>query len=423
MQQFTLTKFAAFFTLILVFVQACGTAYDPPENNGDDPNAPVATAPESQSIIVGESLDITFSVTVDAGYESASISVENGNASISSEPETDATGGDVVVTYTSNTAGAASIELTITDTNGLTANATVVINVGEPIEQNEPVAADGILETVTWNIQWYGDGDGQNGPSDENQQTENIIRVTDSLKADLYAFQEIYDQQALNNITENMSEYRGFVADHISWVQKTAFVYNTNSIDSVSVGAITEGQSEYAWANGRYPLYFEFTYTYENASMDFYAIVIHAKAFDDEESYQRRKSAAQDLYDYLTANKPDANIIFLGDYNDDVDVSIYEDNGDPAETPYQPFVENDNHFQVVSKALSDEGKSSTVSYPDMIDHITMSNELYSFYVDQSATVFQFENDFISNYGSTTSDHYPVWAKFDITTSTKELMTR
>ncbi len=212
-----------------------------------------------------------------------------------------------------------------------------------------------------------------------------------------------------------MQGYRGFVADHIGWVQKTAFIFNTNSIDSVSSGAITEGQSDHHWAN-RLPLYFEFTYTFEDTNHDFYAVVIHAKAFDDQESYERRQNAAQDLYDYLAAQKPDANIIILGDYNDDVDESIYEQNGEPAATPYLPFVDNSNHFQVVTKALSDDGKFSTVSYPEMIDHITMSNELYSIYVDKSPTVFQFDDDFITDYEETTSDHYPVWAKFDVTKS-------
>lgn len=271
------------------------------------------------------------------------------------------------------------------------------------IPQAEEVSSDGILETVTWNLEWYGD-DG-NGPTNERLQTANVITIVDSLKADLYAFQEVYSQNALNDITDHMTGYSGFVADHVSWNQKMAFVYNTNSIDSVSAGAITDGQSDHAWAQ-RFPLYFQFNY--KNSNKEFYAVTIHAKAFDDKESYERRKTAAQDLYDYLTANKPNANIIFLGDYNDDVDESIYNS----VETPYEPFVTNSDHFQVVTKTLSEADKSSTVSYPDMIDHITMSNELYSIYMDNSARVFQFDDSFIEDYGNTTTDHYPVWAKFD-----------
>lgn len=298
----------------------------------------------------------------------------------------------------------------------------------DSIADNDPVSADKTLETVTWNLNWYGDkiyGDkGANGPSDEVQQTKNIIRIVDSLKADLYAFQEVHSRQALTDIAENMSGYNGFVADYIDWIQKTAFVYNTNTIDSLSAGAITEGQERNAWADGRFPLYFEFTYTFQEDSHSFYAIVIHAKAFDDQSSYERRKKAARDLYGYLTENKPDANIIFMGDYNDDVDESIYmQENGEPAKTPYQPFAADSNNFNIITQALSEAGESSTINYPDMIDHITMSNELYPLYVDKSAEVFAFDDGFISNYGETTTDHYPVWAKFDVTTPMKLVKTQ
>lgn len=270
----------------------------------------------------------------------------------------------------------------------------------------EPVAPDGRLETVTWNLEWYGVDN--KGPADEQIQSENILQVIDSLHADLYAFQEVHDQSDLNRIVEPMQGYRGFVADFIGYSQRMAFVYNTSTIDSISAGPIIEGQSEYVWA-GRFPLYFEFNYTYDNSTTSIYAIVIHAKAFDDEESYQRRKVAANDLYTYLNEQKPDARIIFLGDYNDDVDQSIY--NGEPS--PYQVFSENDQEFRVVTKIFSENGVSSTVNYQDMIDHITISNELYNRLIEQSEQVYSKAGDFIPDYGRTTSDHYPVWAKFDL----------
>lgn len=270
---------------------------------------------------------------------------------------------------------------------------------------NEPVPPDATLETVTWNLEWYGEGTG----SDKTQKTANILNVADSLRADLYAFQEVSNQKILDELSRNMSGYDGFVADYIDYNQKVAFVYNTNTIDSLAAGPITNGQDEHAWASGRFPLYFNFTYTYQNTTTEIYAIVIHAKAFSDQESYERRKTAARDLYDYLMEQRPNANVILLGDYNDDVDESIYEG----RETPYHFFV-NNNTFQVVTGVLSDAGRSSTVGYPDMIDHITMSDELFSSYVDESAAVFIISNEFIPNYEETTSDHYPVWAKFEMT---------
>jgi hypothetical protein len=99
----------------------------------------------------------------------------------------------------------------------------------------------------------------------------------------------------------------------------------------------------------------------------------------------------------------------LGDYNDDVDVSIYSE----SQSPYQPFVADNANFWVVTKALSESDEASTVKYPDMVDHITISDELFNSYIGGSAAVFTSPEEFIPNYGNTTSDHYPVWAKFDI----------
>lgn len=50
---------------------------------------------------------------------------------------------------------------------------------------------------------------------------------------------------------------------------------------------------------------------------------------------------------------------------------------------------------------------------DLIDHVTMSDELFRFYIDESAAVYDAPLNYISDYEATTSDHLPVWAKFDV----------
>lgn len=299
----------------------------------------------------------------------------------------------------------------------------------EEITDANSVPADGILETVTWNLQWYGSGIG--GPPDFYQQTKNIVRVIDSLDADLYAFQEINEQTDLNNIVNNMPGYSGFVADKEEKSQQMAFAFNTNAIDSLDSGVISssdvrpEYQDEwsYNWASGRIPLYFEFAY--KESGEIFYAVLIHGKAHtgdsaaEYEEAYQRRKKAAEGLYYYLQDEKAEANIIFLGDYNDDVDQSIYyeDSSGDTknyAKTPYYLFVNDTENFEVITKKLSDSGQSASINYEDIIDHITMSDELFDNYIKNSTAVYDAPQSYITNYGETTSDHLPVWAKFDVT---------
>src|SRR5699024_9211335 len=299
-----------------------------------------------------------------------------------------------------------------------------------PAEELTPIASvapDGILETVTWNVEWYG-GNNQ-GPSDDFQQTKNVLRIVDSLDADLYAFQEISSQQALTELTNYMTDYEGLVADYISYNQKMAFVYNANTIEIIESGYISKSdvrtefqdQWDYYWANGRMPFFVNFRYTINDTkSKDFYAVIIHGKAntSDHQESYQRRQKAAEGLYYYLQNHKPYANIIRLGDYNDDVDQSIYylKQNGEKVyqETPYDEFVNDSASFSVITKILSDSDESASINYDDIIDHITMSNELFDKLIDSSTAVYYAPQDYISEYGETTSDHLPVWVKFDLT---------
>lgn len=283
----------------------------------------------------------------------------------------------------------------------------------ESISNTASVPPDGILETVTWNIEWYGST--SNGPEDERQQTKNVLEVSDSLKADLYAFQEVHSKERLDSLTKYMTGYRGFTADYISYNQRMAFVYNTETIDSLSAGAITQNQDGYHWASGRFPLFFSFNYNYRGSSIPIYAIVIHGKANtgdsqEKEEAYNRRKNAAQSLYEYLQNEQPDARIILLGDFNDDVDQSIY-DGASPS--PYMSFVNDNDSFRAVTKSISEKGESSYIAgnYSDLIDHIIISDELFSGYKTSSEEIFKADR-FIENYVTTTSDHLPVWAKFD-----------
>src|SRR5699024_10973728 len=106
-----------------------------------------------------------------------------------------------------------------------------------------------------------------------------------------------------------------------------------------------------------------------------------------------------------------ANIILLGDYNDDVDESLYYDSEDQfGATPYDDFVDDSLNFSVVTGLLSENRESSSVNYleeGDLIDHITISDELFRLYIRESADVYEDPLTYIPDYESTTSDHLPV----------------
>src|SRR5262249_49513315 len=96
----------------------------------------------------------------------------------------------------------------------------------------------------------------------------------------------------------------------------------------------------------------------------------------------------------------------VGDFNDDVDTSITTGNA----SPYANFVTDTARYRFPTKALSDAGIASTTSFPDTIDHHLNSNEANATYVAGSVEVFRVDS-FIPNYGSTTSDHFPVLSRY------------
>ncbi|MGF1671786.1 MAG: T9SS type A sorting domain-containing protein [Balneolaceae bacterium] len=271
----------------------------------------------------------------------------------------------------------------------------------EPFEfPGDDVPKDQTFDVVTWNIEWFGDP--TNGPSDTELQFENVKTVITTLDADLYAFQEISNSMQFHRLADELEAYGGFEAD-FTQQQKTAYLFKRATVDSLDSGLITQGMISFDWANGRLPLMFRFITTIEGLQREVYSFNIHAKAFADAESYNRRVNASNQMKNFLDANHLNDNVLFIGDYNDDVTVSTY----DNQVSPYQNFVDDDNYL-VITKSLSEQGATSfrTLS---MIDHITINSEFVPDYFEGTERV---ENpSFIGSFLSTTSDHFPVSTRF------------
>ncbi|MTI89490.1 MAG: T9SS type A sorting domain-containing protein [Balneolaceae bacterium] len=264
----------------------------------------------------------------------------------------------------------------------------------------ENISKDLTFEVVTWNIEWFGDG--SNGPDNESEQFDKVKQVITTIDADIYALQEIASTFRFSKLVDELEAYGGVLADY-SQSQKTAYLFKRATIDSLDSGLITSGMLQQDWANGRYPLFFHFNADINGEMQEIYAFNIHAKAFDDFSSYSQRVDASGQLKQYLDNTHPADNVIFIGDYNDTMNGSITSGQG----SPYTNFV-NDGEYTVITKNLEDAGFSSQSS-GSMIDHIMISSELADEYFEDTERI---ENtSYIGSYLSTTSDHYPVWTRF------------
>jgi trimeric autotransporter adhesin len=336
----------------------------------------------------------------------------------------------VYVRFTPSASGIGSVAGTITHTSGSA-------NVGVSVSGKEGLVIDKALtlDVVSFNVEWFSIT--SNGPTNEALQLQNLKTLIQTLDADVYALQEIgnqiYSPNTEGGFTKLLAElaplgYAGIRSPHPyvpspsygndqTAVQGLAFIYKTSVVNSPAFTVVLDGfvPTSYPtdpakfWASGRYPYMMSANITINGVTKNIKFINVHAKSGSDADAYTRRIADVQVLKDYLDTNFPNDNIILLGDYNDDVDTSINP--GNPSS--YQAIVNDVEDYKVVTKTLSDNGLATTYSFPDAIDHVTISNELFNDYVPNSADR-EVISGFITNPASTLSDHYPVSTRFVFT---------
>ena len=282
----------------------------------------------------------------------------------------------------------------------------IEIDVFEPVGNDIP--KEKTFDVVTWNVEWFGSGG--NGPADTDLQLTNVITVIETIDADLYALQEISSETQFLALVDSLENFSGFWADYSSQTQNTAYLYKSSVISSIGNGLLVANQDDYNWAF-RLPLFFEFDATVEGITRRIHAYNVHAKAIADQESYNRRRQASLDIKLYFDNNRQADNVLFLGDYNDKLFSSTFSNEN----SPYKNFVD-DNAYFTITGSLEQRGLNSFIAgqTPSMIDHITVTNDLIDDHIDGAQRV---ENpNYIGSYISTTSDHAPVWTRFDFSRS-------
>ncbi|HEU4730116.1 MAG TPA: endonuclease/exonuclease/phosphatase family protein [Kofleriaceae bacterium] len=271
------------------------------------------------------------------------------------------------------------------------------------------------LDIASWNLEWFGDP--SNGPTDEALQLANVRDVIAGTDFDVWGLEEVVSAARFESLVAQLPGYAGLLANDPSVVdgaafysdfgdgeQKVGLLYKT-SVASVLGATVILTQNDFDFG-GRPPLEVKLRVTLDGATADLIVIVMHPKCCADASSYQRRVNASSALKAYLDATYPTQKVWVIGDWNDDVDTSIFT--GNPS--PYDGFVTDSAGYVVQTKVLSDAGIASTVSFSETIDHHMNTNEAAASYIAGSAEVYRVDA-FIARYGRTTSDHYPVLTRY------------
>lgn len=285
------------------------------------------------------------------------------------------------------------------------------------------------LDVMTWNMEFFGSTITNFGPSNVTLQAANALKVFQATLPDVIAVQEISDETLLANVVAQLPGYAILCSDRFSRSfeapdpnfppQKLCLIYNTAVVEVLDSKVLFEqvydearlglntlldgyptGTASSFWSSGRLPWMVTAIADINGVKEKINFINIHAKSGSTAEDLRRRRFDNQALKDSLVTYYADENIILLGDYNDDLDESI---GGGPS--TYEVFT-SDEDFDGVTVSLSEAGLRSFITQDNVIDHITLSNELFDNYLVDSEVLF-IPFNLIENYGNTTSDHLPV----------------
>lgn len=268
------------------------------------------------------------------------------------------------------------------------------------------------LDVGAWNIEWFGSP--TLGPADDTLQLSRVAAAVDGLEIDLWGLSEIVDAGQWNLLLGRLPAYDGLLASdprveggaaaYHSREQKTALLWHREVVE-VRSARVVLAEEEIAFA-GRPPLEAAVRVALDGDTAELVVLVVHMKAGSGADDRAHRERASLALHAYLTATHPDAMVLVLGDFNDDVDRSIHAG----AASPYANFVNDTTGWTFLTAPLSAAGQSSTARYPDMVDHHLGSDEWRPFYLEGSASVIRLDA-WIPAYDRTTSDHFPVTTRY------------
>ena len=275
-------------------------------------------------------------------------------------------------------------------------------DVGLPPIVADTVSKNRTIDITTWNLEWFGWADSTRGPFNKTLQRQRIRTIMDTIKADIYALQEVLTDEALASLSDSIvGGYRRIFNSDIPSDQKMAYIYNPATVTPVSTGLAVNGGSQ-AWANGRFPLRMTFDIAGGKRMVVFN---IHAKATDSstaQNDYQRRKTDAETFHAYLRDFYNDSSVVVLGDFNDRL-VGTNIDSTLPS--CYGVFTNDTQGWKATTLPLEQEGLSSYLGFNrSFIDHIIINRNLVPVYY---RACLESPERYLTSYSSTVSDHRPV----------------
>tara|TARA_B100000029_G_C17529512_1_gene942837 strand:- start:415 stop:1452 length:1038 start_codon:yes stop_codon:yes gene_type:complete len=258
---------------------------------------------------------------------------------------------------------------------------------------------DDALDIMTWNIEWF--------PKNGDITIDYVSQIIDQLDMDVLAIQELDNTILFDEMIDNLTDYLGYYES--AWFAGLAYIYNSETIQINNIYEIYT-TSPYWSAFPRSPMVMDMNFMDKN----YIIINNHFKCCgdgnlnlnDDNDEETRRHIASTLLKEYIDENFPNSNVIVLGDLNDDL-----TDN--PNNNVFQMIIDDSDNYLFADMVIA-QGNSSDWSFPNWpshLDHILITNELFSAYdYIETIKIDTFMDGGFSEYDQNISDHRPVALK-------------
>lgn len=246
------------------------------------------------------------------------------------------------------------------------------------------------LDIVTFNVEGF--------PKNGSVSVNILASLIKAMDADVIALQEVASEADFNRMVDRLPGWSGvfYEIDNDQWNLAYLFKDSETTVSANSARLLFTGDLR---AFPRPP--FEIFIRHKPLNLEICLINLHLKCCGGDDNEKRRQEASAKLKEYLDKSRYDDNVVVLGDFNDEISSTSSSQN------PFLNFIEDSTAYLFADMGIA-RGSAlwwSYPSYPSHIDHILVSNELFSL-ID--TTVVVKASPCYPEYNANLTDHRPVW---------------
>lgn len=273
------------------------------------------------------------------------------------------------------------------------------------------IGSDKNIDIANWNVNWLGKTESGYGPANDTLQQSLVLDVLQKAEIDIWILSEVSDTNVFKSMMTKLGRYRYVISSH-NQIQKNAVIYDSSLFRAGPTYLLAENNFN-SFSTGRFPLMVTLIPKKADVGDTLFIIALHLKANTGNDSmklqaYESRRKSCEWLANFLKTKSNSKRILIAGDWNDDLDVSIY--NQLPSSLIECKKLNPD--FTFLTQILTDNNISTTLGFDNPIDHQLASNALLHYYISDSTFVWHIENS-IADFSKNCSDHLPVISRFSI----------